>query len=59
MKFRKDWKLSSRAGKKKYLMDTYKGLKKHRYPVKIVKLKKPVGKHKYGLYYKPTDLRTK
>jgi len=59
MKFRTKYKLVERAGKKKYLMRGFKMLKKDKMPVKIKLLKKPIGKHKYGLYARVIDLRTR
>jgi len=52
VKYSKNWKFADRAGKKEYLKDWLK-LKSRGQPVKIVKMKKPIGKHKYAVYYKP------
>jgi hypothetical protein len=59
VKFVKKYKLLARAGKKKYLIGEYKILKRQKMPVKIRNLKKPIGKHKYGLYARVVDLRTR
>ena len=47
--YEKTYTQVDRAGKKKYLK-RWLTLRRRGQPVQIRKLKKPVGKHKYGVY---------
>jgi len=59
IKFRKEYKKVDTAGKKKYFSDEVRRLKRDGVPFKVTKLIKPVGKHKFGLFIRPIDLRTR
>ena len=59
VKFKKLWKLNSTGGEKFIKRFRKQFIKGNPIPTKIVKLKKPIGKHTHALYYRPIDLRTR